>query len=68
MVRFKKKHTLKGQLIEMSIGDSTEISQRRTGYKPHIVREAISRLKKDGYRFECTERGLVDAIRVTRLE
>jgi DNA-binding transcriptional regulator PaaX len=52
----------------MTIGDSAEISQRKTGYKPSIVREAICRMKKEGYLFECTEKGLVDAIRVTRLQ
>ncbi len=52
----------------MAIGDSAEINQRKTGYKPEIVRQAISRMKKDGYLFECTEKGLVDAIRITRLQ
>jgi hypothetical protein len=68
MVKIKKKQTLRGQLREMTIGDSAEISQRKTGYKPSIVREAICRMKKEGYLFECTEKGLVDAIRVTRLQ
>jgi DNA-binding transcriptional regulator PaaX len=68
MVKIKKKQTLRGQLREMAIGDSAEINQRKTGYKPEIVRQAISRMKKDGYLFECTEKGLVDAIRITRLQ
>lgn len=52
----------------MPIGDSAEIVQRKTGYTPQRVREACHRLKKEGYLYECTERGLVDAIRVTRLQ
>lgn len=69
MVKFKKKQTLRGQLREMSIGETAEISQRKTGYKPQIVREAICKLKKEGYLYECTEKGIADAaIRVTRLQ
>lgn len=68
MVKIKKKQTLRGQLREMSIGDSAEISQRKTGYRPQIVREAICKLKKEGFLYECTEKGLADAIRVTRLQ
>lgn len=68
MVKIKKKQTLRGQLREMAIGDSAEISQRKSGYRPQIVREAICRLKKEGFLYECTEKGLVDAIRVTRLQ
>lgn len=67
MVKIKKKLTLKGQLREMPIGDSAIISLRKTGYKPSIVREAICRMKKEGYLFECTEKGLAEGIRVTRL-
>ena len=53
----------------MSIGETAEISQRKTGYKPQIVREAICKLKKEGYLYECTEKGIADAaIRVTRLQ
>jgi hypothetical protein len=68
MVKIKKKQTLRGQLREMSIGDSAEISYRKSGYRPQIVREAICKLKKEGFLFECTEKGLADAIRVTRLQ
>lgn len=68
MVKFKRRLTLRGQLRDMAVGASAEISQRKTGYKPHIVREAICRMKKEGYLFECTEKGLADGIRVTRLQ
>ena len=51
----------------MPIGDSAEITQRKTGYTPQRVREACHKLKKEGFLYECTERGLIDAIRVTRL-
>lgn len=68
MVKIKKKQTLRGQLREMRIGDSAEISHRKSGYRPQIVREAICKLKKEGYLYECTEKGLADAIRVTRLQ
>lgn len=68
MVKIKKKQTLRGQLREMPIGVSAEISYRKTGYKAEIVRQAICRMKKEGYLFECTEKGLTDSIRVTRLQ
>lgn len=68
MVKIKKRTTLRGQLREMPIGDSAEISQRKTGYPPQRVREACHKLKKEGYLYECTERGVVDGIRVTRLQ
>lgn len=67
MVKIKKRLTLMGQMRDMPIGDSAEISLRKTGIQPPRVREAAHRLKKEGYLFECTEKGLVDAIRVTRL-
>ena len=67
MVKFKKKYTLKGQLQSMSIGDSAEITLKKTGFKPSTVREAVCRMKKEGYLFECTEKGLAEGIRVTRL-
>lgn len=53
----------------MSIGDSAEITERKTGYSPKIVRETVHYLKrKEGLLYECTEKGLVDAVRVTRLQ
>lgn len=68
MVKIKKRNTLIGQLRDMSIGDSAEIAFRKTGYHPHRIREVVSRLKKEGFLFECTEKGLADGIRVTRLQ
>lgn len=68
MVRIKKKATLKGQLMALPIGETVVINAVRTGWIPHRVRETVSRLKKDGYLFECTERDYVNAIRVTRLQ
>lgn len=68
MVKIKKRQTLRGQLREMPVGDSAEITFRKSGYYPSRVREAVSKLKKEGYLFECTEKGLIDAIRVTRLQ
>jgi hypothetical protein len=68
MVKIKKRQTLRGQLREMPIGDSAEITYRKSGYQPQRVREACHKLKKEGYLYECTEKGLADAIRVTRLQ
>ena len=68
MVKIKKRQTLRGQLREMAVGDSAEISERKSGYKTARVREAVSYLKGEGLLFECTEKGLVDSIRVTRLQ
>ena len=67
MVKIKKRQTLRGQLREMPIGDSAEITQRKTGYSPQRIREACHKLKKEGFLSECTEKGIVDGIRVTRL-
>jgi lysylphosphatidylglycerol synthetase-like protein (DUF2156 family) len=67
MVKIKKRTTLRGQLRDMPIGDSAEITFRKSGYHPQRVREACHKLKKEGYLYECTEKGLADAIRVTRL-
>ena len=68
MVKIKKRQTLRGQLREMPIGDSAEITIRKTGYQPQRVREACHKLKQEGFLYECTEKGLVDGIRVTRLQ
>ena len=68
MVKIKKRQTLTGQLREMAVGETAEISERKTGFKPARVRETICRLKSEGYLFECTEKGLVNTIRVTRLD
>ena len=68
MVKIKARRTLRGQLREMPIGESAEITLRKTGYSPQRVREACHRLKQEGYLYECTEKGMVDAIRVTRLQ
>jgi uncharacterized Fe-S cluster-containing protein len=68
MVKIKKRQTLRDQLRGMPIGDTAEIVQRKSGYSPQRIREACHKLKKEGFLYECTERGLVDAIRVTRLQ
>lgn len=68
MVKIKKRLTLRDQLRAMPVGDMAEIVQRKSGYSPQRIREACHKLKKEGLLFECTEKGLTDAIRVTRLE
>lgn len=68
MVRIKKKQTLRGQLREMNLGETADITYRKSGYRAQIVRDAVCKLKKEGYLFECTEKGMNDAIRVTRLQ
>ena len=68
MAKFKKRQTLRGQLREMEVGEQAEINERKTGYKAARVREACHRLKAEGYLYECTEKGYVDTIRVTRLQ
>ena len=68
MVKIKKRQTLRDQLRGMPVWDSAEIVQRKSGYAPQRIREACHKLKKEGYLYECTEKGLVDAIRVTRLQ
>jgi hypothetical protein len=44
------------------------ISYPKTGWLPQRIREAVSVLKREGYLYECTEKGYADAIRVTRLQ
>jgi hypothetical protein len=68
MVKIKRRLTLKGQLMNQPIGEPALVSQSKTGYAPQRIREAAYRLKKDGFLFECTEKGIADGIVVTRLQ
>lgn len=68
MVKIKKKQTLRGQLRDMPIGDTAVISYPKTGWSPQRIREAVCKLKKEGFYYECTEKGYADSIRVTRLQ
>ena len=67
MVKIKKRRTLRGQLREMPIGGVAFITERKTGYLPQRVREACHKLKAEGLLYECTEKGIAEGIRVTRL-
>lgn len=68
MVKIKKKQTLRGQLREMPIGETVVVSYPKTGWSPQRIREAVCKLKSEGFLYECTEKGYADAIRVTRLQ
>jgi hypothetical protein len=68
MVKIKKRQTLMGQLRDMPVGDSAVISYPKTGWLPQRIREAVCKLKREGFLYECTEKGYADAIKVTRLE
>ena len=68
MVKIKNKQTLRGQLRELPVGEEVVISYPKTGWLPQRIREAVSVLKREGYLYECTEKGYADAIRVTRLQ
>ena len=54
--------------MNLPIGEPALVSQSKTGYAPQRIREAAHRLKKDGFLFECTEKGIADGIVVTRLQ
>lgn len=60
----KRAKNLTEQLLILPIGEENFISTYQ--YKPHTVRQMISKLNKQGYAFSVTERGCVDGCKVVR--
>ena len=60
-----KTKTLLDQLREMPLDVETEVKARV--YKTHIIRQAVSDLRKEGYDFIVTEKGCIDSCKVTRI-
>ena len=61
----KKQKTLSERLRTLPSGEWVEIKNR--DYKASTVRDAIGRLRKKGFVFEATESGLIDSIKVLRI-
>ena len=55
---------VKATLLKIGVGKSTIIKTKTI--KGSSIRSAIRVLNKKGYDFDSTERGLIDAIKVTR--
>jgi hypothetical protein len=66
IIKLKKTTTLTQQLRDMEIGKTAFVSDR--DHKILTVRHIVLKLKKQGYDFFCTEKGLIDGIKVTRLK
>lgn len=61
---FTKPKTLKEQLLEMELFAEAEIKSRI--FKTSSVRVAVTALRKEGYDFIVTEKGIYDGCKVTR--
>lgn len=66
IVQIKKQKSLSGTLRALEIGVWAEIKNKE--YRPLSVRMAISNLSKEGYSYECTEKGCIDYIKVRRIK
>ena len=55
---------LKNELLEINVGEDRVFSLQEA--KPVSVRMAVSQLRKRGYEYIVTERGMRDAIKVIR--
>jgi hypothetical protein len=61
---FTKPKTLIQQLMEMELWTEAEIKSRV--FKTSSVRVAVTKLRKQGYDFLVTEKGIYDGCKVTR--
>ena len=61
-----KPKTLLDQLRDMSLNVEMEVKSRV--FKSHAIRQAVSKLRKEGYDFIVTERGCIDCCKVTRIK
>jgi len=66
IVQIKKQKSLTETLRTLKLGVWAEIGNKE--YRPYSVRMAISKLKKEGFSFECTEKGCIDYIKVCRIK
>lgn len=61
----KRQKSLLERLRTLPSGEWHEIKDR--DYKKIVVRNALSKLKAEGYVFEATEKGCIDSIKVLRI-
>lgn len=64
-VKIKRKKHLNEELKSLPIGTWCEIKER--DYRATSVRNAISQLRAQGFRFNVTQIGAIDCIKVQRL-
>lgn len=60
-----KPKTLIDQLREMTLNVETEVKNKV--FKTHIIRQAVSKLRSEGYDYIVTEKGCIDSCKVTRI-
>lgn len=66
MKEFKKTKPLLQVLREMQVGEEVVVDNRQI--KTATVRKAVTALRKLGYEFKATEKGLINKISVTKIK
>lgn len=66
MKEFKKTKPLLQVLREMQVGEEVVVDNKQM--KTATVRKAVTALRKLGYEFKATEKGLINKISVTKLK
>jgi hypothetical protein len=66
MITIKKSTSFTSRLRTLPLGQPVTIKNR--DIKPSYVRSVVSLLRKEGLNFLCTETGLIDELRVTRIK
>lgn len=61
-----KKPSLSETLKALPLGKWEEFKPSQ--FKPNSIRVAASKLQKQGYLFECSDRGMVTGIKVKRIK
>ena len=62
---FTKPKTLTQQLMDMELFVETEVKSKV--FKTSSIRLAVTALRKLGYEFIVTEKGIIDGCRITRI-
>ncbi len=65
-VQIKRKKTLTDTLRTIPIGEQMVVKNR--DYKSTTIRNVLSRLKQEGYLYECTEKDCIDYVKVSRIK
>lgn len=60
-----KPKTLIDQLREMTLNVETEVKNKV--FKTQVIRQAVSKLRSEGYDYIVTEKGCIDSCKVTRI-
>lgn len=66
MKEFKKTKPLLQVLRELQVGEEVVVDNRQI--KTATVRKAVAALRKLGYEFKATEKGLINKISVTKIK